>query len=215
MFYFVPVAWQWEVSLLDPRVGTWESSLIVPATPHLGTGIQSSRVFYLWVYQGLIYPYSRGSFFSHHCPHGWSRSFPARVSQSPLTNFQKHSDSHRLSTSLSQQSHLPSHPYWLMPAAWACVHTQVHTYMHTDSHAHIHAHTCTRLHIYTYSHSLLLNIKTSSLLCKWNLLSTQIIFPTAPHPPRWLASVSIIQSAAWFSFWKAVFPPLFHAEFPM
>lgn len=49
------------------------------------------------IYQRLIYLYSRISFFSHCCPHSWSRWLPSHPSQAPLTNLQKHNYSHHLS----------------------------------------------------------------------------------------------------------------------
>ena len=119
MYYFAPVAWQWDVRLPEHRGGVWESSHFSCHSSLGEKGIQSSRIFHLWRYQSLVYPYSRVYFFIHYCLHSWSRWLPAHPSEATLPNLQKHNYSPHLNMPLSAQSN----PCWIMPAPWVHTHT--------------------------------------------------------------------------------------------
>lgn len=146
----------------------------------VGTDFQISRVFQLWIYQSLTYPYSRGSFFTCHCLHSWSRWLPAHSTEAPLSNLQKHSYCHHVSMSLSVPSYLVlacvcplsmcMHMYTYPPKHTTHVHmyscTCTHACMHTCTHIHLHTHLYIYRppHLYSCATHFLLNIKTLSLL---------------------------------------------------
>ena len=129
----VPVAWQFHVRLPEYRGGAWESSLFLPFFTW-GMGIQSSRISHLLESQSLVFPYSRGHFFSHYCLHTWSRWLPDQHSQAPLPNLQK-------STIILHISACPCQCNPTLCWDYVCplsAHAHVHTYIHTRTHTHTH-----------------------------------------------------------------------------